>query len=114
MAKDKTLWGGRLPGGVIHHSRDSTTPSHSTCRLFEADVRASIAHCNALVSAGVLRVRRRRYKKRTTHNTRARAGRATTLMQGNPKCHSFIEARLVGWWETRDESYTPGGAATIM
>jgi len=99
MAETKAnkLWGGRFTSEADSGFARFNQSFSFDRRLFEADVRGSIAHCEALASAGVL--------------TNAEANQIKSALQqiladgkSNPKyfdelvaedVHSFVEARLV-------------------
>ena len=97
MSEGKNLWGGRFSGKADPGFADFNQSFGFDHRLLAAEVRASIAHANALVGAGVL--------------TRDEAGKInsalqTILEQGqtdpgyfaelpSEDIHSFVEARLV-------------------
>ena len=98
MSETKNLWGGRFEGQAdpsIERFNRSFGFDH---RLFEADVRASLAHCEALRGAGVLT---REEAERVAGGLREMLGRAAAEGAGyfdDPKAedvHSFIEARLI-------------------
>ena len=97
MTKNQNLWGGRF-------ARE-TDPSFATFnnsfsfdrKLFEVDIRASLAHCNALAAAAVIS---------QEEANRIRAGLQTVLERGragdgyfneiaSEDVHSFVEAQLV-------------------
>jgi argininosuccinate lyase len=97
MSDSKNLWGGRFTGaadcGFVEFNRSFGFDR----RMFAADVRASVAHCNSLVSAGVLS---------GEEGTKINDGLQTILGSGiadagyldNLKfedVHSFVESRLV-------------------
>jgi argininosuccinate lyase len=96
MSKAKNLWGGRFSGkadpGFVEFNRSFAFDR----RVFAADVRASIAHCNALAGAGVLTA---------TEARKINEGLQTILDRGlednyfdqleSEDVHSFVEARLV-------------------
>ena len=97
MGENKNLWGGRFSGKADPGFAEFNQSLGFDQRLLAADVRASIAHANALVGAGVL--------------TRDEAGKInsglqTILQRGqtdpayfaelpSEDIHSFVEARLV-------------------
>lgn len=54
MNKSKNLWGGRFTGQPDPSFAKFNNSFDFDRRLFEVDVRASVAHCNGLVGAGVL------------------------------------------------------------
>src|SRR6266850_7687400 len=56
MGKGKNLWGGRFTGGADPSFAKFNNSFTFDRRLFEVDVRASVAHCNGLVNAGVIGV----------------------------------------------------------
>ena len=56
MSKGKNLWGGRFTGAADPSFAKFNNSFTFDRRLFEADIRASVAHCNGLVNAGVLSV----------------------------------------------------------
>ncbi|MDQ5844514.1 MAG: argininosuccinate lyase [Acidobacteriota bacterium] len=97
MTKAKGLWGGRFSGPLDSSFSKFNSSFAFDRRLFEADIRASVAHCNALHGAGVL------------NNEEAGAikhGLEVILQRGvassdyfdelqSEDVHSFVEARLV-------------------
>jgi len=97
MTKDKNLWGGRFTSSADPSFAEFNTSFAFDRRLFEVDIRASVAHCNGLVSAGVLS---------QEEGDRIKAGLQTILDRGqavggyfdeisSEDIHSFVEARLV-------------------
>lgn len=91
-----TLWGGRFTGKPDETFAEFNRSFGFDVRLFEADVRASIAHAHGLRGAGVL----------SEEETEAVTGSLRTLLQlaaEDPEylrldaedVHSFIESRLV-------------------
>jgi argininosuccinate lyase len=97
MNQSKNLWGGRFKGkpdaGFVEFNRSFTFDR----RLFEADVRASVAHCNGLAGAGVLTA---------DEATKIKNGLQLIVERGLAQVnyfdelqaediHSFVEARLV-------------------
>ncbi len=97
MTKDKNLWGGRFTSSADPSFAKFNTSFAFDRRLFEVDIRASVAHCNGLVSAGVLS---------QEEGDRIKAGLQTILDRGqavggyfdeisSEDIHSFVEARLV-------------------
>jgi len=97
MTKSQNLWGGRFakagdPSFVAFNNSFSFDR-----RLFEVDIRASVAHCNSLVAANVISV---------DEADRIKAGLQTVLERcqaddnyfnelESEDVHSFVEARLV-------------------
>src|SRR5580765_4700445 len=94
---NQNLWGGRFSGETDRGFAEFNSSFAYDRRLFEVDVRASIAHCEGLVQAAVL--------------TNAEADQIKSALeqilkqgQSNPgyfeevtaeDVHSFVEARLV-------------------
>jgi argininosuccinate lyase len=97
MTKNQNLWGGRFAQEADPSFAAFNNSFTFDRRLFAVDVRASVAHCHALVAAGVL--------------SRAEADQITTGLQtildsglassnyfdelAAEDVHSFVEARLV-------------------
>ena len=97
MSKGKDLWGGRFTGGADPSFAKFNSSFTFDRRLFEVDIRASFAHCNGLVNAGVFSVE---------EAGKIKAGLQTILDRGlddggyfdeleSEDVHSFVEARLV-------------------
>ena len=97
MTKSKNLWGGRFTGESDPSFAEFNNSFSFDRRLFAVDVRASVAHCNALVAAGVLT---------PDEAGEIKAGLKTILEKGqsdgryfdehaSEDVHSFVEARLV-------------------
>jgi argininosuccinate lyase len=97
MAEGKTLWGGRFSSEADPSFMKFNNSFSFDRRLFEVDVRASIAHCNGLVSAGVLS---------QDEAGKIRDGLRIILERGltspgyfdeiqSEDVHSFVEERLV-------------------
>jgi argininosuccinate lyase len=89
---EKNLWGGRFTGKADPGFAEFNNSFRFDRRLFEVDVRASIAYCAALERAGVLT---------STEATQIRNGLESVLAEGvsvksaAEDVHSFVEARLV-------------------
>lgn len=97
MDKGKNLWGGRFTGDA-HPSFAKFNNSFSfDRRLFEVDIRASIAHCNGLVGAGIISAEAARTIKSglQTILDRAEADSGYFDEINSEDVHSFVEARLV-------------------
>jgi len=97
MNKVKNLWGGRFTGGADPSFAKFNNSFTFDRRLFEVDVRASVAHCNALVNAGVFTAEEAGKIKAGLQTIRDRG-----LADGgyfdeldSEDVHSFVEARLV-------------------
>ena len=97
MTRGKNLWGGRFTSGADPSFAEFNSSFSFDRRLFEADVRASVAHCNGLVGAGVISV---------DEAAKIKIALQTILEQGqaggnyfdemeSEDVHSFVEARLV-------------------
>ncbi|HYJ85594.1 MAG TPA: argininosuccinate lyase [Pyrinomonadaceae bacterium] len=97
MTKSKNLWGGRFTGQPDPSFAKFNNSFDFDCRLFEVDVRASMAHCNGLVGAGVLSAEE---GKRINDGLKAILERAASDSNyfgaiEAEDVHSFVEARLV-------------------
>jgi argininosuccinate lyase len=97
MGGEKKLWGGRFTGrtdpGFARYNRSFGFDR----RLFEADVRGSLAHCEGLRAAGVLSEEEAGAVRRGLGELLARAwaeGEAFFDDEAAEDVHSFIEARL--------------------
>lgn len=97
MGKGKNLWGGRFTGQVEPSFAKFNNSFRFDRRLFEADVRASIAHCNGLLAAAVLNAAEANKIKDglQTILERGLAGDAYFDELDSEDVHSFVEARLV-------------------
>ena len=97
MDESNNLWGGRFTGktdaGFVEFNRSFKFDR----RLFEADIRASIAHCHGLRGAGVLRVQESDEITSALENILERASKAANYFDELPSedVHSFIETRLI-------------------
>src|SRR5687767_1282249 len=89
---EKKLWGGRFSGEADPQFAEFNRSFPFDRRLFEVDVRASIAYCGALERAGVLSA---------DEAAEIRNGLETLAAQGPPAestaedVHSFVESRLI-------------------
>jgi argininosuccinate lyase len=96
MSEEK-LWGGRFEGGVDPKFFAFNRSFDFDRRLLEAEIRASIAHCNALTGAGVLTEDEAEEIRRGL-NTIGELALAKPNYLEQPAAedvHSFVEARLV-------------------
>jgi len=89
---EKKLWGGRFSQGSDPQFAEFNRSFPFDRRLFEVDVRASLAYCAALAKAGVLSA---------GDKSRIESGLKAILAQGVPDeseaedVHSYVEARLI-------------------
>jgi argininosuccinate lyase len=89
---EKNLWGGRFSGKADPGFAEFNNSFRFDRRMFEVDVRASIAYCAALERAGVLT---------STDATLIRDGLESVLAEGisvkslAEDVHSYVESRLV-------------------
>ena len=89
---EKNLWGGRFEGNADPQFAEFNSSFRFDRRLFDADVRASIAWCEALERAGVVS---------SAEASQIKSGLESIQAQGAPTgssaedVHSFVEARLV-------------------
>jgi argininosuccinate lyase len=97
MTESKNLWGGRFTEKPDETFAEFNNSFKFDRRLFAADVRASIAHCNGLFHAGVLtRLEAEKIKNGLmTLLKRADYDRNYFSDVDAEDVHSFIEARLV-------------------
>ncbi len=95
--QSKNLWGGRFTGETDRGFSEFNSSFAFDRRLFEADVRASIAHCDGLVGADVLTAAESE-KIKSALNQILESGRSkASYFEGAAAedVHSFVEARLV-------------------
>jgi argininosuccinate lyase len=97
MTKGKNLWGGRFTSGVDPSFAEFNNSFTFDRRLFEVDVRGSVAHCNALLAAGVLSGDEADKIKVALETIleRGRVGASYFDEMQSEDIHSFVEARLV-------------------
>jgi argininosuccinate lyase len=97
MTKPGNLWGGRFTGQVDPSFADFNNSFSFDRRLFEVDVRASLAHCNGLVRAGVLSSEEGDRIKTGLSRILEAASADKSYLDGieAEDVHSFVEARLV-------------------
>ncbi len=91
------LWGGRFKGAADPGFAEFNQSFGFDRRLFEVDVRASIAHCEGLAACGVLTANDSE-QIRSALATILERGRTDAGYFGEPPAedvHSFVEARLV-------------------
>src|SRR5215213_9669974 len=97
MYQSKNLWGGRFVGKSDPAFVEFNNSFRFDRRLFEADVIASIAYCQALEGAGVLNAEEAS-EIAGALNTILERGRADEDYFDNDTSedvHSFVEARLI-------------------
>jgi argininosuccinate lyase len=96
MTHDKKLWGGRFTGAADPSFAKFNSSFAFDRRLFAADVRGSIAHCNALRGAAVLSAAE---ADQIVTGLQAILDEATSRAdyfdETAEDIHSFVEARLV-------------------
>jgi argininosuccinate lyase len=94
---NRNLWGGRFKGEADPGFAEFNRSFGFDRRLFEADVRASIAHCAGLAAAGVLNANEseRITSALTTILERGRSDAGYFDEVPAEDVHSFVEARLV-------------------
>jgi argininosuccinate lyase len=97
MAESKNLWGGRFTGKADERFAEFNRSFGFDRRLFEADVRASLAHCEGLRGAGVLSDAESEQIKSGLRAILKRAQADARYFDELPSedVHSFVEARLV-------------------
>lgn len=96
MTDSKNLWGGRFTGSPDETFVEFNNSFHFDKRLFAADARASIAHANGLMAAGVLRQAERDEIVNALLSMLERAETDRDFFDSDAEdVHSFIESRLV-------------------
>src|SRR5256714_893778 len=97
MNESKNLWGGRFTGQADERFVEFNRSFGFDRRLFEADVRASLAHCEGLRGAGVLTNAEAERIKNGLQTILKRARTDARYFDELPSedVHSFVEARLV-------------------
>src|SRR5436309_2279392 len=97
MSDNKTLWGGRFSGETDQAFAEFNQSFSFDRRLFEVDVRGSVAHCDALVSANVLNEGEANQIKSALAELLEAAKATPDYFDQLPSedVHSFVEARLV-------------------
>jgi argininosuccinate lyase len=99
MSESKNLWGGRFTGAADAGFVEFNRSFNFDRRLFEADVRASVAHCEGLLQAGVLTNDEAASIKDGLRHVLERAaidGEKYFAESPAEDVHSFVEAKLVG------------------
>lgn len=97
MSETKNLWGGRFSGGADPGFARFNSSLGFDRKLFAADVRASIAHCNGLMGAGVLTAEEAAGIKDGLKTIRERGNHKPNYFDEliSEDIHSFVEARLI-------------------
>src|SRR5215831_19802256 len=97
MSEHKRLWGGRFTGQVDRGFAEFNQSFSFDRRLFEVDVRASIAHCDGLTGAKVLTQAESQEIKSALETILERGRSDADYLVAFPAedVHSFVEARLV-------------------
>lgn len=97
MGYPKNLWGGRFIGEGDKGFSEFNRSFSFDRRLFEADVRASVAHCTGLVGAGVLSADEAQKIKGGLQAILKHASAQPEYFNelDSEDVHSFVEARLV-------------------
>jgi argininosuccinate lyase len=97
MSESKNLWGGRFTGKVDEGFAEFNRSFGFDRKLFEADVRASLAHGEGLRGAGVLDEAEAESVRRGLETILERARADARYFDEIPAedVHSFVEARLV-------------------
>src|SRR6266550_7676656 len=97
MSKGKNLWGGRFTSGADPSFAEFNNSFRFDRRFFAADVRASVAHCKALVGAGVLNAEEAKKIETGLQSILEKGQTEASYFAGldSEDVHSFVEARLV-------------------
>lgn len=96
-SQSRNLWGGRFEGSADSTFADFNNSLRVDRRLFSADVRGSIGHCEGLRAAGVLSDEEADSIRGGLEKLLTRADEVDALFQGSDAedVHSFIESNLV-------------------
>ena len=89
---EKNLWGGRFSGQADPQFAEFNNSFRFDRRLFEVDIRASLAYCAALERAGVLTAEEATQIKSGLESVRAAGVAAESAAED---VHSYVESRLV-------------------
>jgi argininosuccinate lyase len=92
MAESKKLWGGRFEGKTDPGFAEFNNSFRFDRRLFDVDVTASIAYCEALEHAGVLTAGEAEQIRSGLESIRAEG---VSVNSAAEDVHSFVEARLI-------------------
>jgi len=94
---NKNLWGGRFTGATDRGFAEFNRSFGFDRRLFAADVRASVAHCDGLASVGVLTGAESNQIKSALQAILERGQTDANYFDDSSSedVHSFVEARLV-------------------
>jgi argininosuccinate lyase len=94
---ENKLWGGRFTGETDETFAKFNRSFEFDIRLFDADIRASLAHAKAIMSAGILKKSEFEKIEQGLRKLSQQASRSTDFFDDNEAedVHSFIEARLV-------------------
>src|SRR3954466_10449631 len=97
VADAKNLWGGRFTGKADERFVEFNRSFGFDRRLFEADITASMAHCEGLRGAAVLTDAEAAQVRNGLQTILKRAERDAEYFDGLPAedVHSFVESRLV-------------------
>ena len=97
MTGSKNLWGGRFQGGADEQFAEFNSSFSFDRKLFEADISASLAHCEGLRGAEVITEAEARSIESGLHTILKRAAADPHYFDELPSedIHSFVEARLV-------------------
>jgi argininosuccinate lyase len=96
MSETKNLWGGRFTGAADAQFAEFNRSFGFDRRLFEADVRASLAHGEGLRDAGVLTAQETERIAEGLETILKRAAEEANYFEIDAEdVHSFVEARLV-------------------
>lgn len=97
MGDVKKLWGGRFSGEADRGFVEFNRSFRFDRRLFEADVRASLAHCTGLIGAGVLSATEAEHIKGALQKILKRGIAEPDYFDEleAEDVHSFVDARLI-------------------
>jgi argininosuccinate lyase len=97
MSESRNLWGGRFTGEADRDFVEFNRSFGFDRRLFAADIRASVAHCNALQTAGVLTCGEAEEIRQGLKTILERGALEPLFLEdaSSEDVHSFVESKLV-------------------
>ena len=97
MTKGASMWGGRFEGETDRSFGEFNSSFTFDRRLFEADIRGSVAHCNALAVAGVLGKQEASSIREGLHAILDQAQSQPEYFESlrSEDVHSFVESKLI-------------------
>ena len=93
----KKMWGGRFEGATDETFGEFNRSFAFDRRLFEADIRGSVAHCNALAAAGVISAEESERIREALGAILEQAHKQPDYFESRQSedVHSFVESKLI-------------------